>query len=101
MKIKSGGKIKEQNKKERVKLISLIEILLLISLSFTIPILYSDNLNNLSVNNFISKITSFFNIIPIVSAQTLGEFDFNSALQDSESGQLGCCFDANEGLCSP
>ena len=99
-------RIKLKDKRERKKLISLIEILLLISLSFTIPIFYSENVNNLSVNNFIYKITHFFNIIPSVSAQGFGGFgniqqQIGGITEEVTTGQLGCCFDNNEGLCSP
>src|SRR3989344_269738 len=94
-------RIKLKDKRERKKLISLIEILLLISLSFTIPIFYSENVNNLSVNNFIYKITHFFNIIPSVSAQGFGGFgniqqQIGGITEEVTTGQLGCCLVGTE-----
>ena len=94
-------RVKKINILDKRKLISLIEILLLISLSFTIPILYSNSTINLGENKFTRKIINFFDLIPSVSAQAPGGLNINSVLPSSESGQAGCCFDNNEGLCSP
>ena len=101
-------KREKQNKKENNKLISIIEMILFISLTFSIPSLYSYNENKGTINiNFFEKIISLIDIFPSVNAQILDNVggdilqQIEGGIEGLTTGQTGCCFDDNEGLCSP
>lgn len=98
---------------EDKKIICITEIILLISLSFSFPLLYRNSIDHTINNEIIFSVINFFSIIPSVSAQEILEnFGVGNSIEDVQqqiggaiegvtTGQLGCCFDKEEGLCSP
>ncbi|MEK6890618.1 MAG: hypothetical protein AABX03_00610, partial [Nanoarchaeota archaeon] len=102
---------KKETKERDNKIIALLEITIFIVSIMGFSFIYSDfnidsNVNGNFENNLIKQSSDFFDLVPSVSAQGLDNLNdlsnvFNSAVSGLESGVGGCCFDIQEGLCSP
>ncbi|MBS3073031.1 hypothetical protein J4477_04315 [Candidatus Pacearchaeota archaeon] len=91
---------KEEIQERRKKYIAVFEIVLFIISSIS----FSFILSGYQVNtDFKSEVFSFFDLIPSVSAQGIGDLGGLGDLGGNSFGQggSGCCFDTNEGLCTP
>ena len=97
---------KESDRKYKLeKNIALFEISLFLISILSFSFIYSGERVD---TDLIKKSIKFADLIPSVSAQSVGNFNleetinnFNSIVDGIESGQIGCCFDIEEGLCSP
>ena len=92
---------KEENQEREKKYIAVFEIILFVSSILGFSFILSGYQIN---NDLINEVDSFFILIPSVSAQSLPDLSSvgGSSLSSlSGSGGNGCCFDTNEGLCTP
>ncbi len=90
---------KEENQEREKKYIAIFEILIFIFSILGFSFILSGYQIN---NNLINEVDNFITLIPSVSAQSLPDI---SSLGGNSLGGLsngnGCCFDKNEGLCTP